>query len=75
LVSLTAMALISLSSYDKESGSYAYAEVKQKLEFKHYLSWVESTMKLELKTLCGQPQTAKCHVQVTVRFYSAMKTL
>lgn len=49
------------------------AEVKQNL--KHYPSWAESIGKLGLKTLCGCPQKAKCHVQVTVRICSAVKTL
>lgn len=51
----------------------SHAEVKQSL--KHYPSWAESVGKLGLKTLCGCPQKAKCHVQVTVRICSAVKTL
>lgn len=62
-----------LSSYGKGRGLEAHAEVKQNL--KHYPSWAESIGKLGLKTLCGCPQKAKCHVQVTVRVCSAVKTL
>lgn len=62
-----------LFSYGKGRGSEAHAEVKQNL--KHYPSWAESIGNLGLKTLCGCLQKAKCHVQVTVRICSAMKTL
>lgn len=49
--------------------------MKQKLKFEHYLSWVESTVQLGLKTLCGTPQRIECHVQVTIRIHSTVKIL